>query len=54
MVGRGLDQGIAKKSIVLIGGKDTLAVIAGVNDVLWLPRNDEAGKTFRVLDLAER
>jgi len=38
------NQGIAKKLIIRIGGKDHLPVVATLDNVLWLARDDVAGK----------
>ena len=37
-------QGIAKKLIICISGKDHLPVVATLDNVLWLARDDVAGK----------
>jgi hypothetical protein len=42
---RGLDQRVAKELIVRLGGKDGLAVVAALDDVLGLAGDDVAGKT---------
>jgi hypothetical protein len=42
---RSLDQGITKELIVRLGGKDGLAVVAALDDVLRLAGEDVAGKT---------
>ena len=40
-----LDQRVAKELIVRLGGKDRLAIIAALDDVLRLAGDDVAGKT---------
>jgi len=40
-----LDQGPTKKAVVRVSAKDGLPVIAALNDVLRLARNDVAGET---------
>ena len=44
MLGGRLDQGIAKELVVRLCGKDRLAVIAALDDVLRLTGNDVTGK----------
>ena len=43
MLDRRLNQRIAKERIVRLGGKDRPAVIAALDDVLWLAGDDVTG-----------
>lgn len=45
LLGGRLDQGPTKKPVVRVSAKEGLPVIAALNDVLRLARNDEAGET---------
>jgi hypothetical protein len=48
MGGGSRDQGVAKKLVVRIGSKDSLPIIAALNDVLRLTWNNEARETRHV------
>ena len=48
LLGGHLDQGPTKKPVVRVSAKEGLSVIAALNDVLRLARNDEAGETRHV------
>jgi len=48
LLGCRLDQGSTKKPVVRVSAKEGLPVMAALNDVLWLARNDEAGETRHV------